>query len=594
MRTSGTGKIRDWALRRSARALNLVYNIASAANRRTLQKMAESAPRSLAPRPENVEEQTLKVTIPVLQHVVEDVTGEKQSEPAQIRIALVMREGIDKGTFKNYGQAILINPHRVDELLEDLEIAPELKPRFLAEVKKHFLLPDAFQASQINGVFGREFRQRGQEEYIERTYTVLTRDGKTIDLTRVVNLNRVKSNDNSPSVLWVPGIACSYRSFDLEDETSPVLEAADRGDWNYLFDPRGLGRNKGNFDPLCFLDTLISNDLPAAVEFIHDRPAARKPVILLCHSMGGIIAEFMLVRQSYKLDQILGKISEMAGEKVFSIRGKTRAEIYAYLDRVEALCRRRASGKKVRALIADARGYLKILSSVKGLITLGSSKAFDKDQHPIYPILLMLNIVLPLFGSTDVPVDKGKWLVEAFPRLAAVLRPLINAGNFSRADDFLAKYVTKGTDTFPLGVGFQLLKAIYSGRGIRRMDRDKFNYSAHLHLIPVDIPIFHIVGDADPLAPPFNMAFIDRRCAAGCSLDFSTFPPYSHPIQEVHHLSTAGDLDTLSLRPQASQVQGFVVRGIRHLDYLYGKTAESTVRPLLHQIIPLIWQAQNQ
>lgn len=573
------GSVRGWALRGTAAALNGLHAVVSAANRGTIRRLAARAPKTLAPRPEQVEENTLRATIPVVQHMVfEDVLGTPIDAAGRRRVETAVREGIQKGTFKNYGQAILINPHRIDELLEDLGISPSLRGKFTREAILHRLHPESFQASQVMGVSGSEFRQRGEEQYIERTHPFLTRDGKTLALTRVVNLNRVKTNDRRPSLIWVPGIASTHGSFDIDDRTSPVLESADLGRWNYLFDPRGMGRNKGNFDPFCFLDTLVSNDLPAAVEFVHDRPTPQKPVILVCHSMGGTIAEFMLVRHSYKLNQLLEKIGG-------TTRGRTRAEIGAFLNKAE-------NGGGDRALIADARGYLKILASVKALITMGSPKIFDKNYHPIYPVLLSLEFLLPLVGSEDVPVDKGKWLIESFPSLAAVLRPLINAGNFDRPNDFLAKYVAEGTDTFPLGVGFQFLKAIYSGKGVRRMDQDKFNYSAHLDLIPIDIPIFHLGGEGDPLDPPFNMAFIDRRFAAGSALDFSVFPLYSHPVRRVRRVPAEIDPRAIQLDPRGDQVQGFILEGVKHLDYLYGQTAEKMVRPLLNRIIDLVWQIE--
>jgi hypothetical protein len=195
-----------------------------------------------------------------------------------------------------------------------------------------------------------------------------------------------------------------------------------------------------------------------------------------------------------------------------------------------------------------------------------------------------------MLEEEDVPVDKGKWIINLLPTLSHVLEPLINSDNFEDAKNFLSKLVGEGTDSFPLGVGFQLLKAIYSGKGIRRMDRDKFNYSAHLDEIPPDIPIFHLYGADDPLAPPFNLAFIDRAFYAGDALDFSGFPPYSHGKKAAHRLSREDSPSSIRVPIMGSQVQGFVIEGISHLDFFDGRTAEKIVRPLLKQLIKAIWQ----
>jgi hypothetical protein len=100
------------------------------------------------------------------------------------------------------------------------------------------------------------------------------------------------------------------------------------------------------------------------------------------------------------------------------------------LDESEGRLSGRAIDEEIRTLIAEARAHLERLKSVKGLITLGSPKIFDKNSHLLFPSLLMLNLVLPLLKEEKVPVDNMKELVKKFPSFAQVARPLINPANF--------------------------------------------------------------------------------------------------------------------------------------------------------------------
>ena len=467
----------------TARSLNAVYTLASAARSKSLEKMAQRYPRSFVLPPEDVETQTMHRIGPTLQHVVRDVTG---TEPPLDQVTTAITDGISDGLFHSYGEAIFINPHRVDDLLPQLGVAAQDKANFLKEAGAHYLLREYIYRDQAASHFTSSFRALDRGRYIETGYKILTRDGKFLTLTRIINQDRVKTNDTRPSVLLVPGIACNHGIFDVNDDDSLALDLADQGHWVYMFDPRGMGRNKGEFDPQCFFDTLVSNDLPAAVDFIFNRPSPKKPVVVVGYSMGGMISEFMLIRQAHKLNVLLAKLSSSSAP--ISTRITPRSEITAFLDRTEAT----ETTAESRARIAEARTHLAILNTVKGLVTLASPKIFDKDYHPLYPVLLMLNILLPAFRFEDVPVDLGKWIIKRFPFAAMVGRPLINPENFDDPNAFLAEFIENGTDTFPLGVGLQLLRAIYSGKGVRRMDKDRFNYPEHVDEIPFDLPVFHL------------------------------------------------------------------------------------------------------
>lgn len=578
-------RLKGYALRGTARVGNTIYGALSATRRGSIRRMAERYPRSYVISPEKVEAQTAYRLGPTLQHVIKEVTG---NEPKLDSVLKIIDKGLASGLFDNYGEAIFINPHRIDDLLTILSIPPDKKTEFLEDARKHYLLREYVYADQAKGYFGSKFHSYDRGNYIEREYSILTRDGQLMSLTRIVNQEKVRTNDDRPSVLTIPGVACNRETFHLNERDSFALGQSDRGRWTYLFDPRGLGRNKGDFDPYCFVDTLVSNDLPAAVDFIHNRPSPKKPVILIGHSMGGLIAEFMLIRQAYKLRLITEQINNLTGRNDFTTKGKTRPEISAFLFEAEGgIDNGKRTGREINALVAEARAYLEILNSVKGLITLGSPKIFDKNQHPVWPLLLNLNLLLPLLKAEEVPVDLGKWLISKVPKLATLIRPLINPKNFEDPGAFLAEFAG-GTDSFPLGVGLQFLIAIYSGKGMRRMSKDRFNYSAHLDEIPVDIPISHFYGTSDILAPPFNAAFVNHSYYQGEAIDFSQFPRYAHEAQMIHQLDSKTDPQAVNI---TRQVNGFVVKGVGHLDFLYGKRANQVIIPLINRLVDQMWQS---
>lgn len=580
--------IKNIAYRGLAYYGNTVYRVASALRAGNLREMTKRYPGSFITPPEQIRFETASKISYHLQHVIEEVSGKRM----EIRdITRTVSDGIETGLFKIYGERIFINHLRVGELLGHLGLPAEKEKDFRREATKHYLTLEYIQSDQASGYFGSNTRVVDGRTYYERAYTVLTRDGKTLNLTRIINQDKVEVNDNRPSVLLMPGIACNHKSFDLEDANSYALRLADNGNWTYLFDPRGLGKNKGEFDPRCFFDTLVTNEGPASLEFIYGRPNPKKPVIVIGHSMGGLIAEFVLIRQAYKLNLYCEKVAKMMGDSQFQPRGKTRGELEAYLDQTEAKLKGRKADAEIQIQIAEARTHLERLKAYKGLITLGSPKIFDKNSHPIFPALLMLNILLPILREEEVPVDKLRWLLKYLPSASRIATALIDTKNFSDPTAFLSQFIEKGTESFPLGVGFQLLKAIYSGKGIRRMDDTHFNYSSHLHEIPPDIPIFHLIGEADTLAPDYNLAFINHQYYRGRDLDFSTFKPYSHANQSIRRISRHSDPSQFPLEAIRSQVQGIVVP-TGHLDFLYGEAGEKIVRPLLDRIIQAIWQAK--
>ncbi|MFH1361546.1 MAG: alpha/beta hydrolase [bacterium] len=573
-------KLKTAALYTAARAGNAVYTAASVLQRGRLKKFAAQKPKSLITPPEEIEKQTAARLVPTLQHTIYDLTEKKRVVPLD-RLDTIVKQGLANDLFENFGEAIYIKQTRVADLLERLDLPLELEDRFIELATKHGLIREHIYANQLREALFLKHRQRGLNKYGERTYTVVTRDGFHLRLTRLVNFEKVRVGDTSPNILFIPGTACNELFFDLNDEQSLTLDTADKGAWVYSCAHRGLGRNKGEFDPHCTIDTEVSNELPAYIDYIFHR-SKNKQVILIGHSKGGFTALFMAIRQAYKLQKLINNITAKQQLPNFSLQGKTRKEINQYLTEL-------GNAEEIRSLIEEAKKHLEILEMIKGIITLGSPLAFDKNSHPIFPLFLTLNILLPTFGEEAVPVDKGKWLAKTFPSLAKLAKMLINPNNFDDPKAFIGELAQKATDSFPLGVGFQMLKAIHSGRGIRRMTKDKFEYAKHLHLIPTDIPIAMLFGDRDILAPKFNLGFIDESFRKDSAIDFSQFSRFQHTRQVVHRIASPEDVAQVPLPAEFSRVTGFLIEGINHLDFFYGKVGEETVRPLLNRLIDSMW-----
>lgn len=562
------------------RAANKFYDIASVAALGEMRRLAARYPKTMGMSPERIAQQTALRIVPTLQHVILDVTG---AEPAIELVRSVVTEGYKTGLFNNYGEAIFINPYRVEDLMAALCLQRKQKPAFIKEATKHGLLQDPSRQIQAALALNPQPRAPERGKFTERAFAVPTRDNALLQLTRIINQERVRTNDDRPTVLAVPGIGCNGTLYDLDDESSFMLQLADNGNWTYSFDPRGMGKNKGTFDPECFLDTLVSNDLPAVLSFIYNSPARKKPAVVVGHSMGGLLALFTVIRQAYKLNEIIRQIAAQSG-KAFTTVGKTRDEIKKYLDGQE-------TDRASRGLVAQARVHLEMLYAVKGMILLGMPLNFDRYSHYIFPGLLMLNILLPMLGAEKVNIDRVKWLAKYLPFELFPLKSLVNPKNFDDPAKVIRRFVEKGTDAFSLGIGHQFLRAIYSGKGIKRMDQSKFNYSANLDLVPVDIPIFCFYGSLDPLGASYNLAFIDHGYYQGDTLDFSSFPTYRHAKLGIQKLSGSTNPDEVDLSSELSQVQGFLIEDVSHLDLMYGKIADRLIRPLILRMIESIWQA---
>jgi pimeloyl-ACP methyl ester carboxylesterase len=315
-----------------------------------------------------------------------------------------------------------------------------------------------------------------------------------------------------------------------------------------------VGINAGRFDPLYTVDTLIDHDLGTLTRFIHKRSGG-KPAILLCHSMGGLVAENMVLNWS------------LAG----------------HLDELDSL---KPEQKKIlAATLPEPDAASRYLKTVRGIISLGSPKFFQKKSHIFFPASLWLNHLSRIFAFKQVPIKEISKIFSEFPILKQITRFVFqhNVGDLNfliapenHVDDkhFIELYLKEATESIPLGLGFQCLKAIYNGEGFKRMDGSGLNYSDSLAWFPAQIPVFHFWGTRDSLVPLSNLRY--RKY-------------YPHQIRKIHHIRSPHDLKNITITAEPSQLMDFVIKGANHLDLLYGKVADEIVTPLLMQIIEKVW-----
>jgi len=399
-----------------------------------------------------------------------------------------------------------------------------------------------------------EKEQNGRGDYETVYYRDFTDEGKEIAFRRIVSMEAVTAGDNQPAVVLIPGFANNSNCFNINNRYSTAKEMADRGFWGYLFDPRGVGVNKGRFDPLYTIDSMSDYDLPTVTRFIYRRSRG-KPVVLVGHSMGGLVAENMVLNWSLR----------------------------RHFDEIDALeAEQKVILDEVLPELEEAEENLKM---VRGIISLASPKLFQKTSHILFPTALWLNHLSRMFQFRHVPVEEISKAITEIPGFKQFTRFILNQNigdlnffispeNHKKDKYFIERYLKTAMESIPLGLGFQCLKAIYSGEGFKRMDGSRLNYATSIRWFPDNIPVFHFWGTRDSLAS----TKISHR-----------HDLYSHRINKTYHLESARDLKKVQITSDRSQHIDFVIEGANHLDLLYGKVADQVVTPLIMQIIEKVW-----
>lgn len=452
---------------------------------------------------------------------------------------------------------ILLSRQALEKIaIVQLKIDPVFFQEIYNEALHRNIVTQALKTACQPAYFESEVDERennGRGDYETVYYQDFTREGKSIKFRRLLSMDGVTAGDNKPSLILVPGFANNSSCFDLNNRYSIAKDFADKGNWVYLFDPRGVGVNAGRFDPHYTVDTLIDHDLPTVLNFITGRSSG-KPSILLGHSMGGLVSENMVLNWALRLD----------------------------FDKIKMPEKNKKDLDKVLVPSQVAKSSLK---TVKGVVSLGSPRCLDRRSHVFFPSALWLNHLSRIFKFSHVPIQEASRLVTQLPVLKSVTRSIYNKNigelnflispeNHRKDKYFIERYLARAMESIPLGLGFQFLKAVYDGNGFKRMDPSALNYTHHFSFFPKNIPVFHFWGAKDYLAPLENIRY-------------SQF--YPHKYKKVYRLERVEDLKKVEILPEQSQLIDFVVEGASHLDLLYGKKAEELVYPLFEQIIEAVW-----
>ncbi|MBF0120957.1 MAG: alpha/beta fold hydrolase [Desulfobacterales bacterium] len=473
-------------------------------------------------------------------------------------IKLVVMDEVEKKRIKLTENVIILTREQLEYLTETrFQIQARYFPAILKEAGRRRILKESLKHDRMPAYFESEIEEReenGRGDYETVYYQDYTDEGKEIRFRRLASMESVTAGDSRPSVLLVPGFACNSHSYNMSNKYSLAKDLADMGHWVYLFDPRGMGINKGKFDPFLTVDTLIDYDLPAVSKSIWSRSKG-KPMVLVGHSMGGLISQNMLLNWNLRRH-------------------------WNYLDHLDS------SAKAIlEQIIPPFDEAMNNLDMIKGVVCLGTPKFFQKMDHVFWPIVLWLNHLTRIFKLKHVPLNQFFWAITQVPVVNDMTKVILNsnaaelniiATSYNHPDDdkFTHKYLSTAMESVPLGLGFQFLKAIYNGEGFKRMDMSRLNYSEHYPYFPENIPVFHFYGTADPLAPISN-------------LKYSQY--YPHKIKKVYRLETPKDIAKVEILPERSQLIDFVVEGCNHVDLLYGKTAKEIIYPLLMRIIHEVW-----
>ncbi len=473
-------------------------------------------------------------------------------------IKAVIAQALQKGKIRLTENVILLNSKTLTHLVvKKFKIDPIFLQPILDEANRRFILRESLKQDKQPIYFETEVNEResnGRGDYATVFYREFTEEGKEIRFQRFVSMEDVTAGDNRPALILVPGFANNSRCFHLSNSYSISMDLADAGMWVYLFDPRGMGVNTGRFDPYYTVDTLIDYDLPAVLKFTYSRSCG-KPSILIGHSMGGVVSENMVLNWALRLNY----------------------EKLRFLSKNEKKVLNKVLPSKV-----DAKRNIEM---VKAIISLGSPKFFNKTSHVFFPMALWLNHISRIFRFSHLPIQEFSRVITDLPIIKDITRAIYNNNigelNFlispeNHKDDkfFIERYLKNAMESIPLGLGFQLLRAIYDGTGFKRMDNSNLNYSDCFSLFPENIPLFHFWGSKDPLAPTEN-------------IKYSEF--YPHKVKKVYKIETPADLKNVEITDEKSQLIDFIIEGASHIDLLYGKAATELIAPLYEQIIETVW-----
>jgi pimeloyl-ACP methyl ester carboxylesterase len=307
----------------------------------------------------------------------------------------IIIDELEKGCIRLTENVILLTEDQMTHLaLERFKVPEGDLDKIMDKARRRRILCESLRADPVPIYFESEIEekaQNGRGDYETVYYRNFTDEGKEIGFRRLVSMEGVTAGDNRAAVVLIPGFANNSNCFNINDRYSLAKDMADNNNWVYLFDPRGVGINQARFDPLYTVDTMIDYDLATLVRTIYARSCG-KPAVLVGHSMGGLIAENMVLNWS----------------------------LARHLDTLESLAPEQKD--LLSQVLPQPEAAGRYQEMVRGIVTLAAPKFFAKKSHIFFPAALWLNHLSRIFRFKQVPVKELSNAVTELPLLKQITR----------------------------------------------------------------------------------------------------------------------------------------------------------------------------
>lgn len=603
--------------RTMSRALSVPYRAWSPVFSGTMQARIKEA---VLVKKAEIQAEAVNKFLDRISYALKKATGVRISN---IDIRTKIDQGIKYGFIEQHGTLLFIRPSRIKFLAAAFELSnPHQVSAFTQTCQKTGIVFLRHQRRKPGESYELETRD-GPYSYVP--FETLTDDGKKIGIRRLINTEVSEVQEDNPDIIVIPGLFMQSSLYDLRNFNSPARFLADQGYRVFLMDHRGHGQSFNSWDPNATFDTHTRYDVPAVIDAVNMLSKGRRP-LLYGYSMGGMEAVNLPAYRGAKVEEDLLELSRALeplsprtvriNEKLSSFRSKIESSTANYLT-----VRSFENANKIRTLINEIRDYLSAtlkkidslrqlsqdnkdeielkinriidiidditygfdeLSKIRGIISTGAPKSFDKYSHAALSLLLYLNYIVPMIGLEDVPLHRVAWVVDTFLPNRFVdgifnlnplgINPLIIPNNHKQQPDFLRHALVEGTGRIPLPLGLQFLMAIFSGKDFKSIDGQDFRYPAHLESIPRDIPIAEIYGEGDIFAPPkLHMPYVQR---------------YSHARKIVFPLLvSAGKQIRIPHTSLTDTVLFYALAECAHLDFLNGHVSKYVYLPLVKQLV---------
>jgi pimeloyl-ACP methyl ester carboxylesterase len=349
------------------------------------------------------------------------------------------------------------------------------------------------QSTPVRSIIGRSTRYKSNFR-LDASYIVPTSQGCSISLKRFLPEHE---NNTGKTLMMIPGFFCKRSIFDLL-----AREMAFRYGYKVIsLDYRGRSRHtlpEGRFYKAWSIDDFIHEDFPKALAWIKEQyPDDR--VVVFGHSMGGIIARFY-AGSFKKIRALTGRMDlpepepHIAG--IVSIASPDYLDVKLGIPGADLL-------KLGARVIPDAFDlntisgniFNRVLSgSISAVIPTINLKTFFTFLHDIHDSMRQLTFDM----STRI------LSLQDFIGFPQVTPPEV----YLLMEDIICEESTR--------VMIQFFRSQFFGSSILSFDGG-INYTGDLKNIT--LPVFHILGSLDVIAPPETIrSGYDRMTSAGKQL----------------------------------------------------------------------------